>query len=85
MVQKAKGRQPSFIKQNKVINFIVNSCVQLKLLKCVCKFALVNDFEHGRLYLSNFGDFVEDMYQLQMIFSSLRIGITSNPTNQRKY
>ena len=37
-----------------------------------------------RLYTSNLGDFVKDFYELRTIFSSLLIGIKSNPTNQRK-
>ena len=47
--------------------------------KCACNFALANGFQ--RSDTSNLGDFVEDFWQLKIIFSSLLIGITSDLAN----
>ena len=52
---------------------MVNSCIQFKLLKCVCNFVLVVTSALGRLYTSNLGDFVKDFYELSMIFISYEL------------
>ena len=59
----------------------MNSCVQFKLLKCVCHLALVNDFK--RVYFKRC-DIGKDSEQLKIIVGRLRSGNSSNLNIKKK-